>query len=264
MIHFLFPADPRRRDEPDVFFAGQAVALAAAGFTTSVASDAAVRGDRPLTGVPPGSRVVYRGWMLTGPEYRRLTGAIEAAGASAFTAPDEYLAAHHLPNWYPHVADLTPETRVYPADCNLAAEVRALGWGRVFVKDFVKSLKTRRGSVAADPEDAAALLAELRDYRGEIEGGVCVRRVEELLPESERRYFVLGGRPHSEDGSSVPEVVRGCAARLPMPFYSVDVARRADGAERVVEVGDGQVSDLVGWTDEAFAAVWSTFAGGAG
>jgi hypothetical protein len=43
---------------------------------------------------------------------------------------------------------------------------------------------------------------------------------------------------------------------LPSKFFSVDVARRADGRLRVVEVGDGQVSDLVGWSAEAFAAMW--------
>lgn len=54
----------------------------------------------------------------------------------------------------------------------------------------------------------------------------------------------------------VPEIVQKCADRLPSEFFSVDVARRADGALRVVEVGDGQVSDLVGWSPEAFVAMW--------
>jgi hypothetical protein len=37
----------------------------------------------------------------------------------------------------------------------------------------------------------------------------------------------------------------------------VDVARREDGVERVVEIGDGQVSDLVGWSVEQFVEIWS-------
>lgn len=40
------------------------------------------------------------------------------------------------------------------------------------------------------------------------------------------------------------------------PFFSVDVALREDGAERIVEIGDGQVSDLVGWSPERFAEMW--------
>jgi hypothetical protein len=101
------------------------------------------------------------------------------------------------------------------------------------------------------------VVAELKSYRGDIEGGVCVRRVEDFLPETERRYFVIAGRPFSPDGGGeVPDIVSVCAARVPSPFFSVDVVRRRDGVLRVVEVGDGQVSDLVGWSPAAFAAIW--------
>ena len=98
---------------------------------------------------------------------------------------------------------------------------------------------------------------ELREYRGRIEGGICVRRVEGFIPETERRYFVLRGVAHSSsDAEPVPEIVRICAERIPSPFFSVDVIRRSDGTLRVVEIGDGQVSDLVGWTPEAFTEMW--------
>ena len=97
----------------------------------------------------------------------------------------------------------------------------------------------------------------MREYRGRIEGGVCVRRVEEFEPGTERRYFVLRGVGHAaSEAEPVPEVVRRCAERVRSPFFSVDVARRRDGRSRVVEVGDGQVSDLVGWSPAAFAAMW--------
>src|SRR5262249_39914475 len=158
-----------------------------------------------------------------------------------------YLATHHLPNWYPLLADLTPETRVLPADADIVAELRAIGWGAYFLKDYVKSLKTARGSIVREPADAPAVIAEMRVYRGEIEGGICVRRVEEFIPESERRYFVLRGVGYSAT-EGIAEIVQKCAERLPSKFFSVDVARRADGQLRVVEVGDGQVSDLVGWS----------------
>ena len=47
-----------------------------------------------------------------------------------------------------------------------------------------------------------------------------------------------------------------CAEAIPGPFFSVDVAFRTDGVERIVEIGDGQVSDLVGWSVERFANIW--------
>jgi ATP-grasp domain, R2K clade family 3 len=255
--HFLFP-NGSTPDAPDEMFADQHAALTAAGFTASICPDSVLAGVKPLRGVPPGSTVVYRGWMATAVEYAALVRAIEQAGAVPLTSPREYLTAHHLSNWYPLLAELTPETRVLPTDAELVAELRAIDWAAYFIKDFVKSLKTGRGSVVRDPADAPAVVAELREDRGRIEGGICVRRVEEFLPESEQRYFVLRGVGYAESGGSVPNVVRVCAERVPTPFFSVDVVRRRDGVLRVVEVGDGQVSDLVGWSAGAFATLWGS------
>jgi hypothetical protein len=94
----------------------------------------------------------------------------------------------------------------------------------------------------------------MQRFRGVIEGGFCVRRVESFLPETECRYFVMDGIAHAALGD-VPPIVLECARRLRSRFYSVDVVKRTDGEFRIVEVGDGQVSDLVGWTPEDFAAV---------
>jgi len=238
-------------------FADQCSALTQAGFSASLCSDAVLAGTKPLRNVPPGSTVVYRGWMVKAEEYAALVKAIEQCGAKAFTTPQEYLAPHYLPNWYPLLADLTPETRVFPVNADIVAELRALGWGAYFLKDYVKSLKTARGSIVRDPAEAPAVIAEMREYRGEIEGGICVRRVEEFLPASERRYFVLFGvRYAATAGDAVPDIVQKCSERLPSKFFSVDVARRTDGQLRVVEVGDGQVSDLVEWSPGAFADMW--------
>ncbi|MEI2726090.1 MAG: ATP-grasp domain-containing protein [Verrucomicrobiota bacterium] len=55
-----------------------------------------------------------------------------------------------------------------------------------------------------------------------------------------------------------PPIVHECAKRLRSRFYSVDVVQRIDGGLRVVEVGDGQVSDLVGWTPEQFVSRFTT------
>jgi hypothetical protein len=46
-----------------------------------------------------------------------------------------------------------------------------------------------------------------------------------------------------------------CAEAIASPFFSVDVARRSDGVERIIEIGDGQVSDLVGWSVERFVDI---------
>ena len=256
-MHFIFPSDPSDPKNPEELFADQWAALTEAGFSASLCSDAVLAGSKPLRNIPSASEVAYRGWMVKENEYNSLVQAIEQCGATPLTSTQEYLATHHLPNWYPLLTDLTPETRVYPADADLVAELRALAWSAYFLKDYVKSLKTSRGSILRDPSEAPVVVAEMLQYRDEIEGGFCVRRVEDFVPESEQRYFVLNGIGYAASREeSVPEPVLQCAERIQSKFFSVDVAQRRDGTLRVVEIGDGQVSDLVGWTVKAFTSMW--------
>ena len=133
-----------------------------------------------------------------------------------------------------------------------------MGWDKYFLKDYVKSLKTSVGSVVSKPEEAAAVLSEMMRIRGTIEGGICIRRFESFRPGSETRYFVIEGLPHGPSAKGVTDLVAECARRIHSPFYSVDVAIREDGVERVVEIGDGQVSDLVGWSVDDFSKLWAT------
>ena len=260
-FHFLIPAHPLRPAVPDETFADQVAALRQAGFSVSLVTDAAIDGGKPLRGVPDGSTVVYRGWMFNAGQYSRLVAAVGAAGGRPLTSVEQYLVCHHIPHWYPLVAEFTPETRVLDAGRDYVEQLADLGWGTYFVKDFVKSLKTSAGSVVRDPADLPHVLAEMRRVRGEIEGGVVVRRFEAFIPGSERRYFVLAGVPYDPDGREPPPLVREVAARVPSPFFTADVVERADGRLRLVEVGDGQVSDLVGWTAQAFAEAWWRHAG---
>lgn len=193
--------------------------------------------------------------MVTPAEYEKIVALIKSRGGVPLTSSEEYVSCHYLPNWYPALAELTPETRIFPVDADLESELQALGWERFFFKDYVKSLKTSVGSVVSKPEEAATVLSEMMRFRGTIEGGVCVRRFESFVADSERRYFVIDGIPHGADGV-VPDLVAEVARRIRSPFFAVDVAMRDDGVLRVVEVGDGQVSDLVGWGAEAFAELW--------
>lgn len=212
---------------------------------------------KPL--LPEGETASYRGWMLTTTEYEHLTNSIANAGGIPFTSLPQYLSTHHLPNWYERIADLTPETIVLPLEADWTNELKKLGWARFFIKDFVKSLKTSVGSIIQRPEDIHVVAGEMEKYRGQIEGGLCIRQVEDFLPETEQRYFVLNGMPFSADPQAeIPPLVSQCATRIESKFFSVDVITRNDSALRIVEIGDGQVSDLVGWSLERFVEIWET------
>jgi len=254
--HFVFPADPLEPRAVDSYFAAQRDAFVASDFTTSLVSDATFESGAALRGVPAGAIVVYRGWMIDERQYRNFAAAVERAGAVLLTSPEKYLLAHHLPNWYPLLANLTPETIFFPADADLSTELRNVGWPSFFIKDWVKSLKTSAGSMIADPTEAQRVVDDMRKFRGTIEGGICVRRVERFRPDSERRSFVIDRQPFAPAGAEAPSIVHDVASRIDHPFFSVDVALNEEGALRVVEIGDGQVSDPVGWSVDDFVALW--------
>ncbi len=256
-VHFLYPAFPFQLGTVDETFAPEAEAMREAGFSYSTLSiEDLEQGDfkvRPP--IPEDAIVVYRGWMLEAERYARLVAGIESAGARAHTDLETYLSCHHLPNWYAKIADLTPETKIFAVDADLKSALRGLDWDAYFIKDFVKSLKTSIGSIVTKPEDVNVVLKEMQKFRGVIEGGIVVRHLEPIDAASERRYFVIHHQVFAPDGE-IPEIVRVCAERVQSQFFSVDVVTRDDGKLRVIEVGDGQVSDLVGWSPEVFARAW--------
>ena len=84
--------------------------------------------------VPSDVDILYRGWMLSGSDYEALVSALSRFEAKPVIPTDMYLSSHHLPNWYPHIKHLTPETRIYPADCDLEAELRSLDWQEYFIQ----------------------------------------------------------------------------------------------------------------------------------
>jgi len=255
-FHFIFPSHPLRPKLVEPTFSDQFVAFQVAGFSVSLAPDAVIDEGNHLVGIPPGSTVVYRGWMLNQSGYERLQAAVTAASAKLLIKLDNYLGTHHLPNWYDKLKDLTPETVVIPTGSDYRSAVAQLSWNRYFVKDYVKSITTSKGSIAHTTEDIEKAISDFVDYRGELEGGLCVRKVEPFIQDSECRYFVLMNRAYGPDSNDVPEIVREVTKRIQSPFYSVDVIRREDDEPRVVEIGDGQVSDLKAWTAQAFVGMW--------
>jgi len=252
-MRLLYPSDPTSPKRVDDTYAEEFDAARRAGFDVSLFSfEDFERGTfAPRPNLQPGEAVLYRGWMLTVPRFKDLVHAIGARSASAFTSVEEYAAAHHLPQWYPLLSELTAETLVLDEGADFVGALSGRNWPGYFVKDYVKSLSTAGGSLVRRPEEIADVVSLMRKYRGFVGGGVCVRRKEEYEPASERRYFVFRGKSLAT-ARQVPELVTTCAARIESPFYSIDVAKRRDGELRVIELGDGQVSDRKEWPADQF------------
>jgi len=251
----LYPSDPLDSRRPDDAFAAEFEAVRSIGIDVALfQAEGVASGDfRPRPAFAPGNQVAYRGWMLTPGEYEALHAAIKGRGGHPLTSGREYQRAHYLPEWYPTLADITPRTVVLPKDADFAAALSRHPWPAYFVKDYVKSLTTRRGSVARTPTEIREIIDEIEKYRGQVEGGVCVREYEHLRPETEERFFAVRRKVFGRTASAIPTQVSMIAQRMDLPFISIDVAEREDGVLRLIEIGDGQVSDRKKWDLARFA-----------
>lgn len=255
-MHLLFPSDPFDKRVPDAEYADEYRAMQEAGLACSLFSS--LDFDQGVFKLwqpwPDGEPVLYRGWMLTVGDYARLCEAIRAKGGISVTTPEQYRLCHHLPEWYQQCEGFTPETIFVSRDADFAAAVSGHAWPAYFVKDYVKSLTTMRGSVAATAAEIGEIVQLIEQYRGQIEGGVCIRKYEQLKPDTEERYFVFRGQGYSREGE-VPDIVRSLAGLIESPFFSVDIVEATEGGPRLIELGDGQVSSRKKWPLEAFVSL---------
>jgi hypothetical protein len=259
----LVPNDVLHPRRPDEHFAAEAQAAREAGHDVYLVDhDALTRpgGSRmAIAGVIGDGAAVYRGWMLSAEQYARFADALAARDVVMRTTAGDYARAHEFPGWYDAVREHTPRS-VWTVGTDRADFDRAcadLGPGSAVVRDHVKSMKHYWREAmfipdVADADAAWAVACRLRELREDyFTGGFVLRRFEEFTGAEVRTWWVrgecrlVGAHPDTPDESATVDLApfRHAITGLALPFVTVDVARRADGVWRIVEVGDGQVSD---------------------
>jgi ATP-grasp domain-containing protein len=264
-VILLVPADVLDARRVDEHFAAEADAARAAGHEVALVDhDALARGDDPrraVARVPGDTTAVYRGWMLGSQRYAAFAAALAERGTRLRTDADRYRRGHELPGWYPALAELTPVSTWTVGTDRAgfdAARVR-LGTGPAVLRDYSKSMKHHwhEATYIPDLADAAASWAvarrfiELRD--DELAGGFVLRRFERFTGAEARTWWIDGrcrlvtahpDTPHQTPPGDIElAALQPAIAGLGLPFVAVDLALRRDGVWRVVELGDGQVSD---------------------
>jgi hypothetical protein len=223
---------------------------------------------------------VLRGAMLRVETYTLLYAALLRRDVRLITDPTAYEHTHHLPASLNLIADMTPQTVVYPLSGGeslpldrLAELLQPFGDTPIMVKDYVKSRKHEWLEACYIPNaaDTEAVARVVQTFCGrqdpDLVGGLVFRAFEPFEavgthPKSstpltkEYRIWWLDGTPiavvphwneveYHGDGPPVADF-NGIARRVRSRFFTMDVAQRIDGAWRIVELGDGQVA----WADD--------------
>ncbi|MET7752121.1 ATP-grasp domain-containing protein [Micromonospora sp. NPDC005367] len=261
----LVPSDPLRPRRPDEHFAAEARAARDAGLNVAMVDhDVLARGEEPeraVPSLPAGETAVYRGWMLAGDRYGALAQLLAERGVTMRTSAEQYRRAHELPGWYPALAPVTPRS-VWTTDARRADFDRArleFGAGPVVLRDYVKSTKHHWDEAAfvpdvSDADHAWRVASRMRQLRDDDFVGGFVLREFETFTSAEVRTWWVEGRcvlvgPHPDTPEARPphrldlDWLVPFVGAVALPFVTVDLALRVDGVWRVVELGDGQVSD---------------------
>jgi hypothetical protein len=265
----LFCADPLGPSRVDAFFGAQAEAVRSAGASIALIDhDALLAGDpeKAVRSVPPNwGPAWYRGWMIPAQRYAELEAALAVRSVALRVPADDYRLAHELPGWYDAFVRLTPRSvwRSWspcrtPDPATVGPLIAPLAPGPGVVKDFVKSRKYEWATACFIPEladlDAATrVIATMVALQGrDLNGGIVVRRFEHFGEPQVRVWWLdavpvlVGPHPDTPAFTAMPSLddVGSAVAALGCRFVTTDLAPCPDGGWRVVEVGDGQVSDL--------------------
>ena len=257
-MRMIFPFNPLNKKEADEPYQKEFLLLKSLGIKCSLfdLEDFKINGLYVKPAIEEDEVVMYRGWMLLPNEYKALTDAILFKGAKPFTSYENYLKCHHINGWYEDLKEFTPKTFLLKNNNELKNNIEKLSINKYFVKDYVKSNSDEKGSIANTVEEAIDIVKRIEMYRGLIEGGVAIREVENFNEDTEVRYFVLNGEIYSPN-NKIPEIVKKIALKINAPFYSMDTIKNKEGVIRLVEIGDGQVSDKKDWDLKVFCEIFS-------
>lgn len=255
MLGFVFPSDYMNNKKPDEFYEKEYNLFKDAGYPVYLVNTDDLDGSKvyPSLGV---EQLIYRGWMLTEEQYTKM---YQKLNNQLMVKPFDYLKSHHLPNWYNNIKKFTINS-IITTEEDAVETFKSLGWEKAFMKDYVKSLKTGKGSIVDSSDDVERALEDIRKFKGFVEKGIVFREVREFLPDSEKRLFVLNGKiygPTMDD--DLYYMAEKASHKHDALFYSIDVAKNMNGELFVVEIGDGQVSDTVGWNIESFVDIFKGF-----
>ena len=204
---------------------------------------------------------IYRGWMMKPEQYDRFYNALMENNIMLVTKPEHYRLMHLFPNVYEAVKEDTAKMKRYPLHKQIDVEQLKKSFQKFMVKDYVKSVKGTLFPQFFDQEinqeDFVQWMEVFYQYRGKLlTGGICITEFLNLkyygVHTNEYRVFYINHEAatvsrNSGQGNYTPQPPQDLIKKyknLDSPYYTIDFAELDNGAWKIIEAGDGEVSGL--------------------
>lgn len=204
---------------------------------------------------------IYRGWMMKPEQYDRFYNALMENNIMLVTKPEHYRLMHLFPNVYEAVKEDTAKMKRYPLHKQIDVEQLKKSFQKFMVKDYVKSVKGTLFPQFFDQEinqeDFDQWMEVFYQYRGKLlTGGICIKEFLNLkyygVHTNEYRVFYINHEAatvsrNSGQGNYTPQPPHDLIKKyknLDSPYYTIDFAELDNGAWKIIEAGDGEVSGL--------------------
>ena len=268
-VMLLIPADVLNPRCPDEHFAGEAAAARDAGIKVALIDhDALTQPDaaeQAVARIPAGKTTLSTGAGCRTASSTPLSKRRLSSGRSSCAPPPRPTTVPmNCQSGNPALACLTPLS-VWTSGDNRDAFEQAgqkLGPGPAVVPDYTRPMKHYWNEAAFIPDlgdataawQVASRFRQLRD--DDFAGGFVLRHFKHFTSAEVRTWWVNGAcalttaHPDTPDDQPPDDFIPGSLAAViaafKLPFVTVDFALRDDGAWRVIELGDGQISDPAG------------------
>lgn len=256
-MRFLYPSSMLKATRVDEHFQNEVDVLDEAPVLYSELEDRLVLRGEDIRG----TTIIYRGWILSPKAYVKLEDLVLAAGAKTLVSSAAYSRSQFAERWLNVFEDLTPRTTAYSysTDTDVIGQDYAGSSNSYIVKGSSKSLKHdwNNSMFAKTGADVSRVVANFKEQVSEVEESfVLVRDFEDWVPGELRVWwiddrFVVDQHPNNNSfvdfGESfvifLTDTVRPLIDLLDAGFVATDFVRDSSGSFRLVEVGNGQVSE---------------------
>lgn len=218
---------------------------------------------------------IYRGWMMNKKVYMCFEKELKTRNIYLINSIDSYLETHYLPHAYDKIQDISPQISWISgqpkslSERELVTLLKEFGSKSLIVKDYVKSRKQdwEKACFIPNASQIDQALEVIQNFcllqEDLFQGGLVLREfvplelighhpVSKAPIYQEFRIFYyqhqrICAKPYwgQMTDEIVPyEIFDKVANRFSSCFFTMDVAKLQDGSWVILEMWDGQVSDL--------------------